>query len=142
MKKLNDYNIMYWTIEEDRRNLTVGERLSLDFEIKRFKKRKVLIIFEIDAYYSSFREVFNIKYEKFSSDFAEYVMSTLNPDIRRKGLGENIFTKINDDWYNTQWPQESEPEPEALAAVDEFVQLYKKPMGVPGVPSFYKKVCT
>jgi hypothetical protein len=120
--------------------LTVTERLSqshlnweaLDVLVGNCgKKNKILIIFVIDAFYPSFKNVLKINYDKFCGDFSEYVESEINKKPLRK---KNIFAVMNADWYI---PNKQRRNKRKL--IKEFVKHYGEASPWNRYPPFTKK---
>ncbi len=89
-------------------------------------RKKILFVYVIDAYYSSFRELFKLSYENLSQDFTDY----LNYVIECKPLKKNnIFSLVIEDWEDlTKHPSKEE--------LREFKELYSSILFKSPVPSY------
>jgi hypothetical protein len=105
MKNNQDLAIVYQEIvpSEEYTDFNFISRLDdyyaygLDSKILELNRKRILLLFVINAYYPSFREIMKTEYKKFSEDFSEYLDSAINNKILRE---DNIFAIMNKDWYN------------------------------------------
>lgn len=101
---LQDFTIIYWKVTY---SLTVAE---LDKTYTEYlahpdnllltdtmDKNKILLIIVLDAYFQDFDDIAKMQYKETREDFKEYLLATINRDILRE---DNIFAKINKNWYN------------------------------------------